>query len=141
MLASKPLLIVQSDGAIVFWSSNQLIYFEKDSNSPREVTLDEDEDILLAIQLQNGRLITFREGGTLLEWQLPELRCVTKYQSVRAQPMELCQLGDGRFVTRAAGRLWIWRSGVDVADVLIDPPEDAIAGVAPLTTLNKRRLT
>jgi hypothetical protein len=54
MLASKPPLIVQSDGAIVFWSSNQLIYFEKDSNSPREVTLDEDEDILLAIQLQNG---------------------------------------------------------------------------------------
>lgn len=46
--------------------------------------------------------------------------------------MELCQLGDGRFVTRAAGRLWSWRSGVDVADVLIDPPEDAIAGVAPL---------
>jgi|GEM_PF-6740952 len=132
MLASKPPLIVQSDGGIVFWSGNELLYLEKDSDRSYQAILDQEEDILCAIQLPNGRLVTFGEQGTLLEWQLPELRCTTKYQSVRAHPMDLCQLGDGRFVTRAAGRIWIWRSGVDVADVVIDPPADAIAGVAPL---------
>jgi WD40 repeat protein len=134
MLASQPPLILQSDGGIICWSYNQLIYLEKDSDQPHQVTLAKEEDILLAIQLQSGNLITFGEEGTLLEWQLPEIECVTKYQSIRAQPMDLCQLRDGRFVTRAAGRLWIWRSGVDLPEVLIDPPNDAIAGVAPLNS-------
>jgi WD40 repeat protein len=138
MHRATPPFVLDGDRALVGWSFEELHYVPLGDGTPTVVRASgnpdddddddaPDDDILHALRLGNGNLVTFSERGGAREWTLPTLGCVTDYETLPARPMGSCLWADGRFAAWFAGRLLVFEPGTSKPTIRLDP-DDPIAG-------------
>jgi WD40 repeat protein len=141
MHRATPPFVLDGSRALVGWSYEELHYVPLGDGTPTVVRASgnpdddddddaPDDDILHALRLGNGNLVTFSQRGSAREWTLPTLECVTDYETLPARPMGSCLWTDGRFAAWYAGRLLVFEPGTPKPTITLDSDDPVAGGVS-----------